>query len=466
MGSRVARTIVCLSLCAFPLAAQQQAQNGAAFVARIDSLAQDYLATTHTPGITVAVLRGRDTIALKGYGLADVAAKRPAGAATVYRIGSMTKQFTAAAVLREIERGKLSLDDDMSKYLPDFPLHGHRVTIRQLLNHTSGIRSYTGVPGWSKTWSQELSPREIVRFVENDTFDFAPGTQWRYNNTGYVLLGMILEKVSGQPYAAYLQREFFTPLGLRHIGYCPTTTTDTAFAAGYAIAGDKPQPAPFLDMSHPFSAGALCATVGDFAAWQRALASGRVVNAKSFGLMSTPDTLNNGTRLQYGFGLVPGDFAGHRSVGHGGAVHGFTSSGLYFPADTTNVIVFSNANVPPEALAVNIARALVGMPLMTPPKPLVAVPLADADRDLVPGSYEFTAPTGAKLVVNVTVENGRLMAQAEGPGQGKFPLVHVGNLTFGAAFDPSLRLSFVKQDGRITSATLTQGGGTLPGRRR
>jgi D-alanyl-D-alanine carboxypeptidase len=460
----VARSSLTVTFCALSAGAQQPDRAGLAV--RIDSLAQDFLASTHTPGVSVAVLRGRDTIVLKGYGVADVGANRPAGPLTIYRIGSMTKQFTAAAIMREVERGKISLDDDLSKYLPDVPLHGHHVTVRQLLNHTSGIHSYTSSREWSQTWAKAMTPREIVRFVDNDTFDFAPGTRWLYNNTGYVLLGMILDKVTGEPYAAHLRKEFFTPLGLRRTSYCPSSPSDTAFAAGYGAGGGRVQPAPFLDMSHPYSAGALCATVGDFAAWQRALGSGRVVSAKSFALMSTPDTLNNGARLSYGFGLVPGNFAGHMSVGHGGSVHGFTSSGLYFPADSVSIVVFSNAGEGPDPLALNIARAVFGMPLVTPRKAPVAAPLADADRDLVIGTYDVDLPNGAKLVIHVMVENGQLMSQAEGPGQGKFPLIHVGNLTFGAAFDPSLRLEFVKTNGKVTSVTLSQGGGAMQGRKR
>src|SRR5690349_14026020 len=187
-----------------------QQPSRAALVARIDSLANAFIADTHTPAVSVAVLRGSDTIVMKGYGEASVEAHRPATASTVYRIGSITKQFTSAEIMRLVERGKLSLDDPMSKYLPDVPLHGQTVTIRQLLNHTSGIHSYTSEPEWQKTWSKDLTPRQIVAFVDKDTFDFAPGTGWRYNNTGYVLLGMIIEKITGEPYASYLQHDLFT----------------------------------------------------------------------------------------------------------------------------------------------------------------------------------------------------------------------------------------------------------------
>jgi D-alanyl-D-alanine carboxypeptidase len=453
-----------LVLVAVPVRAQQPSR--AALVSRIDSLAAAFISDTHTPAVSVAVLRGSDTVVMKGYGDASIDAHRAATASTVYRIGSITKQFTSAAIMRLIERGKLSLDDPMSKYLPDVPLHDHTVTIRQLLNHTSGIHSYTSEPDWQKTWVQDLTPRQIVAFVDKDTFDFAPSTGWRYNNTGYVLLGMIIEKVTGEPYATYLKHDLFTPLGLRQTSYCPSRPTDPSFADGYASGGGSVKPAAFLSMTHPFSAGALCSTVRDLVIWQRALAGGRVVNARSYALMTTPDTLNNGKRLNYGFGLVPGMLGTHRSIGHGGGVNGFTTSSIYFPDDSVNVVVFSNSDRGPDPLALNISRAVFGMPLVAPPKPLVAVPLPDSVRDRVAGTYDLVPPGGGKFVIHMMVENGQVMTQAEGQGQGKFPLVYLGNMQFGASFDPSLRVTFISENGTITKMRLEQGGGTMEGPRR
>jgi CubicO group peptidase (beta-lactamase class C family) len=443
-----------------------QQSSRAALVSRVDSLAADFLSSSHTPAVSVAVLRGMDTLVMKGYGDASTDPRREATASTVYRIGSITKQFTSSAIMRLVERGKLSLDDPMSKYLPDVPLHGRTVTIRQLLNHTSGIHSYTSDPEWAKTWAQDLTPRQIVAFVDKDTFDFAPGTGYRYNNTGYVLLGMIIEKVTGEPYATYLQHDLFTPLALRQTSYCPTRPTDPSFAAGYSSSGGTAKPAAFLSMTHPFSAGALCSTVRDLVIWQRALAGGRVLNARSYALMTIADTLNSGKRLNYGFGLVPGSLGGHRSIGHGGGVHGFTTSSIYFPDDSVNVVVFSNSDRGPDPLALNISRAVFGLPLVAGPKPLIAVPLADVDRDQLPGVYDLAPPSGEKFVIHVMVENGQLMTQAEGQGQGKFPLVHLGKLQFGAAFDPSLRLTFISENGKVTKLRLEQGGGTMEGPRR
>lgn len=349
-----------------PVAAQQT--DRAALIARIDSLAADHLAQGPAASIAVAVVRGTDTLVMRGYGLADVETKRPAGPRTIYEIGSITKQFTAAAIMRLVEQGKLSLDDDASKYLPSVPLHGNRVTIRQLLNHTSGIRSYTGKPEWRPHWGEDLSPDSVVGFVARDTFDFAPGARWSYNNTGYVLLGMIIERAAGMPYARYLDEQFIRPLGLTQTSYCPSRGRDTSFATGYSARDGQLVPAAYLSMTHPFSAGALCSSVASYLAWQRALHGGRVLGARSYELMTSPDTLNNGTRLVYGFGLSTGKIGEHPLITHGGGINGYTTAQVYFPAESLSVIAFTNTDsASPDFTAMNIARAVLGVPLVARP---------------------------------------------------------------------------------------------------
>ncbi|HEY2162538.1 MAG TPA: serine hydrolase domain-containing protein, partial [Gemmatimonadaceae bacterium] len=433
---------------------------------RVDSLAAEFLARTHTPAISVAVLRGSDTLVMKGYGDASVELHRPATASTVYRVGSITKQFTAAAIMRLAERGKLSIDDPISKYLPDVPTHGRTITIRRLLNHTSGIHNYTAEPAWRPTWAQQLSPRQIVAFVDHDSLDFKPGDKWSYSNTNFVLLGMIIEKVTGESYANYLEHDLFKPLGLTQTSYCPSRPSDPTFADGYSIGSGAAKPAEFLDMTHPHGAGAICSTVRDLVKWQRALQGGRVVNAKSYALMTTPDTLNDGKPLTYGFGLATGRLGTHRQIGHNGGINGFTTASFYYPDDSVNVVVFSNADAGPDALALNVSRTVFGIPPVAAPKPVVAVALPDSIRDKLPGIYDLAPPGGGKFVIHIMVENGQVMTQAEGAGQGKFPLIYAGNWVFGASFDPSLRVTFLRESGAVSKMRLEQGGGTMEGPRR
>jgi D-alanyl-D-alanine carboxypeptidase len=453
-----------------PAAAQRSTIARDAFRQRADSLVYSYLAESRAPSAAFAVIRGSDTLAYGAHGLADVESWRAPTAATIYEIGSNTKQFTSAAIMRLVEQGRVRLDDDLSKYVPQFPLQGKKVSIRQLLNHTSGIHSYTSSPSWQKTWGDVLSPDAIVKFVAADTFDFAPGTAYRYNNTGYVLLGMVVEKASGQKYASYLDAQFFKPLGLRATSYCPSRTTNPAFALGYSKAPNGTTRAQFMDLSHPFSAGALCSTVGDFAKWQRALDAGKVVSPASYALMSTADTLVSGKKINYGFGLVPGMYNGHKTISHTGGIPGFASAAIYVPDDSLSIVVFTNFDAEsPTTLVQNLLRVAYGeAPVARKPAAgqtaaAAAPTLSTADRDAIIGSYRLQLPSGQALPISFFLDGSRLMAQAQ--GQGANEVRYLGDYQFGVAFDPALRFIFTMDAGKATKVTLLQGGATMEGPR-
>ena len=447
-------------------AAQRSTITPADFAPRADSLVYTYLAESRAPSVAFAVIRGNDTLAFGAHGLADIAAWRAPTASTIYEIGSITKQFTSSAIMRLVDQGKLKLDDDLSKYVPQFPLHGKRVTIHHLLNHTSGIHSYTSSPEWQKTWSTPLSPDEIVKFVAADSFDFAPGASYRYNNTGYVLLGMVIEKVTGQKYASYLDAQFFKPLGLRHTSYCPSKTTNPEFALGYSKGPNGTTRAQFLDLSHPFAAGALCSTVGDLAMWQRAMDEGKVVSPASYTLMTTADTLNNGRKINYGFGLVPGEFNGHKTISHTGGINGFATAAIYVPDDKLSIVTYTNYDAEsPQGLAQNLLRVAYGVAPVGrgAPRgaPSSAPALSAADRDAILGNYTLQLPDGRSLPMKFFLDGSRVMAQAA--GQGANELQYLGNYAFGIAADPALRLTFTITAGSPTKVTLLQGGATMQG---
>src|SRR5690348_4828479 len=212
-----------------------RAQATRALVRYVDSVATAAVAEHRTAGVSVAVVKNGRTILSKGYGFADLENDVPATPETVYRIGSVTKQFTAAAIMRLMEQGKLSLDDTLQKFLPNFPTQGNRVTVRHLLNHTSGIKSYTSLgPKWARVMRIDLATDSLVALFANEPFDFKPGDAWLYDNSGYFLLGMIIEKVSGKPYGKYLKDEIFTPLGLKSTIYCDQAPLIKHRAQGYA----------------------------------------------------------------------------------------------------------------------------------------------------------------------------------------------------------------------------------------
>lgn len=354
-----------LAVVALPAAAQSRAGG---FARQVDSLAHAFLAKAPAASVSVAVVRGPDTLLMRAYGMADVAAKRVATANTIYEIASLTKQFTAAAIMRLVEQGKVRLDDDLSQYVPSFPLQGHRVTIRNLLTHTSGIHNYTAKPEWRAHWAEDLTPDSLVGFVARDTFDFAPGSKLQYSNTGYILLGMIIERASGRTYGAFLEDEFFRPLRLTRTHYCEKTPTDPNIAKGYSAQNGVLVPATYLSLTHPFSAGAICSSVADMARWEALFHRGQVVRAQSYQLMTSPTTLSSGARANYGFGLsiITMDVANlgsRRTIAHNGSINGYLTQQIYVPADSLAVVVLSNTDAtPPLDLAVDIVQRALSLP--------------------------------------------------------------------------------------------------------
>jgi CubicO group peptidase (beta-lactamase class C family) len=323
--------------------ARAQTPTRAQLVAFVDSAANDAIRQHKSPAVSIAVARGGEMLVAKGYGFADLENRVRATDSTVYRIGSITKQFTAAAIMQLAERGKLSLDDELTKWIPDWPTYGQHITIRHLLNHTSGIHNYTSVPRWRTAMALDLPHDSLLAFVRGDTLDFAPGTAWRYSNTGYYLLGVIVEKASGESYPDYVRTHLFEPLGLTQTSYCETAPLIPHRARGYSPSGKGEfVNSAQISMTQPFAAGSLCSTVRDLVAWTRGLQSGKVVSADSYRQMTTPIPLANGKPQRYGFGLGVGTLGTHRSVSHNGGINGFTSQMGSYPDDSLIVVVLTN----------------------------------------------------------------------------------------------------------------------------
>ena len=330
----------------------------------VDRIVGDAMRDGRTPGVSVAVARGGRVVHAQGYGLANVELNVPATADTVYRIGSITKQFTAAAIMQLVEQGKMSLDDPIETFLPDYPVRGRRITIRHLLTHTSGIKSFTSLGlKYLAVKRQEISEEDLIATFKDEPDDFPPGEKWLYDNSGYYLLGVILERVTGYKYGDYVQRQLFTPLGLSSTLYCDVERIVKNRASGYQIGLDKGlRNADFISMKVPFAAGALCSTVKDLVTWTGALVGGKVVSAQSYAQMTTPLKLANGQERPYGFGLGLGEFEGHPQVEHGGGIDGFASMLMYFPKDGVTVAVLTNSSGGPAVkIAKDVARAALGL---------------------------------------------------------------------------------------------------------
>ena len=329
----------------------------------VDGWAHEALESRAVAGLSVAVSQGDKLQFAKGYGSADLENSVSAVAETVYRIGSITKQFTAAAIMQLVERGDVVLENDIAEYVA-FPTGDRRVTVHHLLNHTSGIKSYTDLgEKWTSTIPLAITHDMLFGLLADQPFDFAPGYEWRYNNTGFYLLGVIVENVTDTSYSEYLQQEIFDPLGLDSTSYCDEKKLIPHRAEGYESEDGDLVNDELIDMTHPFAAGALCSNVLDLLRWQRALEEGGVVSEASYKLMSTPATLNDGAALEYGYGLGVDTLGGHRRVAHSGGINGFVTIAARYPDEDLSVIVLTNTpGATASQLEERIARVALGLP--------------------------------------------------------------------------------------------------------
>lgn len=334
----------------------------AAESARIDALVQQRMRDPAAVGLSVAVARGAEFVYSKASGIVDLEFSIPADEQSLFRIGSVTKQFTAAAILKLAERGKLSVDDPLTKFLPDYPTHGRELTLRHLLTHTGGVPNYTDLgPRWEVNKARELPDEELVALWKDMEPDFAPGEKWSYSNSGYYLLGMVVAKVSGQSYADFLRTTFCEPLGLARTRYDSNAEVLVNRAQGYAFEDGEFRNDELLGMSQPGAAGALVSTAADLVRWQQALVSGRVVTPESYEEMTLPFLLANGRETSYGMGLQLDQRVGRDCVWHGGGINGFNSVLMYFPDEKLHVAAISNSErLRADALGLAIAEACLG----------------------------------------------------------------------------------------------------------
>jgi D-alanyl-D-alanine carboxypeptidase len=310
----------------------------------IDAAITKQLDEQHITGAAVGVYQNGTLVDIKTFGYRDAAKKLPVDADTRFEIGSVTKQFTAAAILQLQEQGKLSIDDPLAKYLPSFP-HASEVTLRQLLNQISGLRDYTHDPGIATAMSTVQDATDTIVAYVAKPLDFPPGTKWAYSNTNYWVLGKVIAAVSGMSYEDYIREHIFKPAGMTHSGFISDESTMNDFAVPYwhGLKNDGPvAPAPAMFESWPGAAGGIVSTVGDLAAWDAALASGKVISHDSYVLMSSPGKLVDGKPTTYGMGLVPDKHDGHARVWHNGGTLGSVTENATYPNDHLDIIVLEN----------------------------------------------------------------------------------------------------------------------------
>jgi CubicO group peptidase (beta-lactamase class C family) len=414
-------------------------------------------ASDDAPGVAVLIARDGKVLLSKGFGLADLAHDVPITPTTKFRIGSVTKQFTAAAILKLQEEGKLNVDDKLTKFFPDYP-RGDEVTIHHLLTHTSGIKSYTSKPDFMTTATASITSEKLIDSFKNDPFDFDPGSKLLYNNSGYFLLGAIIEKLSGQSYNDYLHDTFFEPLGMHDTGVHAATAVLKHEATGYSNDGTKTSRAINWDMSRAGAAGALYSTVEDLMRWNEGLFNGKILSDESLKAATTPVKLTSSEEpsMTYGYGLMIGERRGLKNISHGGGLHGWSSILTRYADQDTTIVVLHNALPPMPGLSPGeVADLLADAFLWQEMKPH---PRYEEDKSVDPTT--FTAFVGRYdymgAVMDVTLEGAQLMAQLTGqPKHPIFPLS--GNQFFWKVVDA--QIEFLKDEqGQVNSARHMQGG--------
>jgi CubicO group peptidase (beta-lactamase class C family) len=376
---------------------------------RMDQIVQSYVANKQFMG-SVLVARGDQVLFSKGYGSANLEWGIPDTPATKFRLGSITKQFTAASILLLEERGKLKVEDPVKKYLPDAPAAWDKMTIFNVLTHTAGIPNFTSFPEYPKLEPFAITPEKLVALFRDKPLEFAPGEKWNYSNSGYVLLGYLIEKLSGESYEKFVQENIFTPLGMKDSGYDSNSAVIGRRAAGYAPGPNGPVNAGFVHMSIPFAAGALYSTTEDLLKWEQGLFGGKLLSAASLQKMTTP------FKSDYAFGLQVHTVNGHKVIDHNGGIEGFNTMLAYYPEDKLTVVALANlAPSAPGPIVSQLAILAQGgtVTLQTERKEITVDPAVLARYV---GVYRMAA--GGDMLI--TLEGSQLSGQLT--GQGALPL--------------------------------------------
>jgi len=337
------------------------------------------------PGAAVIVVKDGKTVLRTAYGMADTSRGIRMTPELALRIGSMTKQFTATAILLLEDEGKLSVQDEITKYLPDYPTQGKKITIEHLLTHTSGINSYTGKPGFSQRAPQDTTVAELIDSFKNDPMQFEPGSTWRYNNSGYYLLGAIIEQVAKQPYHQFLEQRIFVPLGMEHTAYEGYERSKWPGASGHSPLDKGFGPARPLGKNQSYAAGELVSTVDDLAKWDAAVGR-QLLKPATWQRAFTSYRLSDGKDSNYGYGWEMSLVQGEAAIGHSGSTRGFRSYGLRIPGKGVYVAVLTNSDggtVVPDVVTRRAAAVAIGKPFPE----FREVALDAAALDAVAGTY-------------------------------------------------------------------------------
>ncbi|MCK5146693.1 serine hydrolase [bacterium] len=432
--------------------------NTIAFAQDLEQKIDTYMAgisEDHIPGAAILISQNGKILFEKAYGSANIKTDKLLSPEMTFRIGSVSKQFTAAAIMKLIETEELAADDQLSRFYPDFA-RANEVTIYQLLTHTSGIHSYTDDAEFINVVINKCNADSLIDANGKKTYNFDPGTSWHYCNTAYFILGKIIEKISGKNYDEYLSETFFQPLGMKHTGIHDRYNLPSNEAMGHSYINDTNDLALDWNMSWAGGAGAIYSTVDDLNIWAQALIDGKILHSESLKLAFAPACYTNGDKAEtplggdYGFGFIMSMYRGHRRISHGGGLHGFLSDLSMYPDDNTIIVVLGNCSPPhqivPSMLTTTIASFLFKN------KAAASIMLDDALLNALSGQYQY--PNNA--ILTISKKETQLFAQLTGqPAFEIFPTTktewhwEVVNATITFKMD---------QNGNIGSATHSQNG--------
>jgi CubicO group peptidase (beta-lactamase class C family) len=432
------------------LTASCLAQNAA----RMDQIVQSYAADKKFMG-TVLVAQGDQVVFNKAYGSANLEWDVPNTPTTKFRLGSITKQFTAASILLLEERGKLSVDDPLKKYMPDAPAAWDKVTIYHLLTHTSGVADFTRFPDYPKMEPFATTPAKLVALFRDKPMDFEPGEKWSYDNSGYVLLTYVIEKVTGEGYEKFVRENIFVPLGMTDSGYDSNSAIIPHRAAGYSPGRGGVENAGFIHMSVPQGAGALYSTTGDLLKWERGLFGGKVLKPASLEKMTTP------FRSNYALGLMIETAGGHKRISHGGGIEGFNTQLTYYPDDKLTVVVLANLNGPAVGDIANRLAAVTRGETVTLPGERKEITLESKALSRYVGAYQM--PDGGPVML-IALDGNQLTSKL---GNQQVVPIYPQSETLFFLKVVDAQLEFPKDDGsgKASQLTLHQGGRDITAKR-
>jgi CubicO group peptidase (beta-lactamase class C family) len=374
---------------------------------QFDAIVSQYYNNTDAPGATILVAKDGKTIYRKAIGKSSLELDVDMVAENVFMLASITKQFTAVAILMLEEQGKLSLDDPITKYIPDYPTLGKTITVHHLLNHTSGIKSYTGIGNLVEVARNDMTLDKLIDYFKNEPMDFDPGEEFRYNNSGYVLLGKIIEVLSGDTYENFIEKNIFERLGMASSSYGNNRELVKNRVEGYEQGDSGYVNASYLSMTLPHAAGSLTSTIDDMLKWQNAITNNTFIKATTLNKAINGSELNNGEHIGYGYGLGEMNLKGSKGYTHSGGIFGTSTNGIYLIDEDVYVIGLSNCSCNDiGSVTENLAAAAIGKPYPTMKE---VIKLSEVKLKQWVGAYQFEDDA----IRHIFIKDGKLNSMRE-----------------------------------------------------